>query len=665
MAIRNTVLLALVATTAQGTSMSMARANPIRKVVTMLQKIQKKVEAEGEAETELHEKYMCFCKTNKADKTQAISDGEAKLESLAAGLESAKGEKTQLESDLTSHKSDREAAKQALAEATSMRENEAKAFAGVKAEAETNIKAMAKAVAAVEKGTGAAFLQADEKVAQKLHDLVADRDESSSKEEVLAFLNGEDSSAGSGEIVGVLKQLGDEMKKDLADATATEEAAIVSFNELTAAKQEEIATLTQAIEDKISRIGTTGLSIEDMKNQLHDTAKAKADDEKFLADLNSDCAKKEKEWDAVCESRQGELLALADTITMLNSDEALELFKKTLPSASASFLQLTVSTSSMKAEALKLLRAAQQHRRPLKIDLITLAMHGKSADFSKVLGMIDEMVGVLKTEQKDDDDKKEYCNVELDETEDRMKGHMQLIKDTEASIADAKETVETLSNEIKATQIAVAGLDAAVAQATAQRKKENAAFKDLRSGNVAAKDLIEMAKKRLNKFYNPKLALIQAPGAASFLQVRSKVAEAPALVQKKGEEAGGVIAMMDTLAADLEKETTIAETDEKDAQADYEKFMADSKTMRADSSKNIQDKESAKADSINALQQHEDDLEGAFTKLKGTNDQLKILHQDCDWLLGEYDARKEARADEIDSLGKAKAVLSGASFEQE
>lgn len=78
MAIRNTVLLALVATTAQGTSMSMARANPIRKVVTMLQKIQKKVEAEGEAETELHEKYMCFCKTNKADKTQAISDGEAK-----------------------------------------------------------------------------------------------------------------------------------------------------------------------------------------------------------------------------------------------------------------------------------------------------------------------------------------------------------------------------------------------------------------------------------------------------------------------------------------------------------------------------------------------------------------------------------------------------------
>jgi len=665
MAIRNTVLLALVATTAQGTSMSMARANPIRKVVGMLQKIQKKVEAEGEAETELHEKYMCFCKTNKADKTQAISDGEAKLESLAAGLESGKGEKTQLESDLTGHKSDREAAKAALAEATSMRENEAKAFAGVKAEAETNIKAMAKAVAAVEKGTGAAFLQADQKVAQKLHDLVADRDESSSKEEVLAFLNGEDSSAGSGEIVGVLKQLGDEMKKDLADATATEEAAIVSFNELTAAKQEEVATLTQAIEDKISRIGTTGLSIEDMKNQLHDTAKAKADDEKFLADLNSDCAKKEAEWDEVCKSRQGELLALADTITMLNSDEALELFKKTLPSASASFLQLTVSTSSMKAEALKLLRAAQQKHRPLKIDLITLAMHGKSADFSKVLGMIDEMVGVLKTEQKDDDDKKEYCNVELDETEDRMKGHMQLIKDTEASIADAKETVETLSNKIKATQIAVAGLDAAVAQSTVQRKKENAAFKDLRSGNVAAKDLIEMAKKRLNKFYNPKLALIQAPGAASFLQVRSKVAEAPALVQKKGEEAGGVIAMMDTLAADLEKETTIAETDEKDAQADYEKFMADSKTMRADSSKNIQDKESAKADSIGALEQHEDDLEGGFTKLKGTNDQLKILHQDCDWLLGEYDARKEARADEIDSLGKAKAVLSGASLEQE
>jgi len=636
-----------------GTAMS--RANPIRKVVTMLQKIQKKVEAEGEAETELHEKFMCSCKTGTADYTQSISDGEAKVESLAANLESSKGALAQLKSDLTGHKADREAAKAALAEATSMREKEAAAYAGVKAESETNIEAMSKAVAAVEKGMGGAFLQT--KAADKLSAIISSNVnmEADSRQMIMSFLSNEDQSAGSGEIVGVLKQLGDEMKKDLADATGVEEAAITSFNELTAAKSEEVATLTTAIEDKITRVGETGLAIEDIKADAKDTADKLADDQKFLADLKKECAAKEAEWDAVCKERQGELLALADTITMLNSDEALELFKKTLPSASASFMQVTESSSAMRARALATIHAAQKSsKRPVRrLDLIALALHGKTADFSKVLGMIDEMVGVLGTEQKDDNEKKEYCNTEIDSSEDKLKMNQQQIKDTDAAIADAKESVTTIEGEIVALVGSVALLDQAVAAATVQRKKENAAFKELRSGNTAAMQLIEMAKKRLNKFYNPKLAFV----ATSFLQVRSVETE---VSQKKSEESTGVIAMMDTLVADLEKETTIAETDEKDAQSDYEKYMEDSKTMRAESTKITQDKTAAKADTIGALGNHEDDLETAFTKMKGSNDQLKILHQDCDWLLANFDSRKEARADEVESLKKAKAVLSGA-----
>jgi hypothetical protein len=654
------IVAALLATSTQARVQVSSRAslslhaNPIRKVVTMLQKIQQKVEAEGEAETELHEKFMCECKSGTAEYTQSISDGEAKVESLAAGLESSKGELTQLKSDLAGHKSDREAAKAALAEATEMRAKEAEAYAGVKAEAETNIKAVGKAVAAIEKGAGGAFLQTN--AAQVLRNLASSN--SQMPEAVISFLSSEDGSAGSGEITGVLKQLGDEMTADLAEATKAEEEAVASFNGLTAAKTEEVATLTAAIEDKITRVGETGLAIADIKADAKDTADKLAEDKQFLADLKTDCAKKEAEWDAICKERKGELLALADTIKMLNDDDALELFKKTLPSAASSFMQVTARASEVMARALATVRAAQKKGRPSRhLDLVALALHGKTANFDKVLGLIDEMVSVLKTEQVDDDDKKEYCNVELDATEDKLKGHMQTIKDTEAAIKDAKESIATLDGEIVALVGSIALLDQSVAQATAQRKKENAAFEQLRSGNVAAKNLIEMAKKRLNKFYNPTLALVQQP--TSFLQTRVKV-HSMAQVEKKSEEAGGVIAMMDTLAADLEKETTIATANEKDAQADYEKYMADSKTMRADNQKLIQDKGAAKADAIGAEEQHQDDLESAFTKMKGANDQLKILHGDCDWLLANYDARKEARADEVDALKKAKAVLSGA-----
>eukprot|EP00429_Kryptoperidinium_foliaceum_P087173 CAMPEP_0176206404 /NCGR_PEP_ID=MMETSP0121_2-20121125/12089_1 /TAXON_ID=160619 /ORGANISM="Kryptoperidinium foliaceum, Strain CCMP 1326" /LENGTH=68 /DNA_ID=CAMNT_0017545361 /DNA_START=12 /DNA_END=218 /DNA_ORIENTATION=+ len=43
-------------------------------------------------------------------------------------------------------------------------------------------------------------------------------------------------------------------------------------------------------------------------------------------------------------------------------------------------------------------------------------------------------------------------------------------------------------------------------------------------------------------------------------------------------------------------------------------------------------------------------------------EQLRDLHLECDWLEANFEARKEARTGEVESLKKAKAVLSGADF---
>jgi hypothetical protein len=681
-ALRLVLVAALTANSAvEGVLMLRSKGNPIRKVVTMLQKIQQKVEAEGEKELELHYKYMCYCRSNIAEKTQAISDAEAKLESIDAGLKGGEGQKLQLVEDLKNHKADRLAAKEALAEAEAMREKEAKAYAGVKAEAEANMEAVAKAVAAINKGSGGAFLQTDS--AEQLRQFVQSNEDMDNKEEVMSFLSNEDESAGGGEIVGILKTLSEEMGKDLSEATSAETKAISNFNDLTAAKKSEVAALTAAIEDKIARQGEIGVAIADLKNDGSDTADQLAEDKLFLADLQKTCEKKVTEWDAISVERKGELVALADTIKMLNDDDALELFKKTLPSSASSFLQIQVTSAEVKARALAGIHKAQKkNRRPSRhLDLVALMLHAKTSDFSKVIAMIDEMSGVLKSEGVDDEKKKEYCTAEIDATEDKLKGFTQMIKDSQASIADAKETSGTLGTEIQTLVIAIQVLDMSVAKSTDQRKKENAVFKALVAQNAAAKELISMAKERLNKFYKPH-ALVQedeeaAPAAESFMQVKSvesqadddalmalsvpeAPAAAPALFQSKKKESGGVIAMLDVLIGDLEKETAVANVEEKDAQADYETFIADSKTMRTENTKSLGDKEAAKADSMAALQGHTDDMEVSFKKMKGANDQLKVLHKDCDWLLQNFDTRKEARADELDALGKAKAVLSGA-----
>merc|ERR1719460_914194 len=134
------------------------------------------------------------------------------------------------------------------------------------------------------------------------------------------------------------------MNADLAEATATENAAIKAFGELIAAKEKEVAALSKAIEEKMVRVGKLQVEIVEMKEDLDDTSKALLEDKKFLADLNKNCKTKAAEHEENMKLRSEELLALADTIKILNDDDALDLFKKTLPGASA-FLQLKTTTA--------------------------------------------------------------------------------------------------------------------------------------------------------------------------------------------------------------------------------------------------------------------------------------------------------------------------------
>merc|ERR1712190_602337 len=119
-----------------------------------------------------------------------------------------------------------------------------------------------------------------------------------------------------------------------------------------AAKKKEVAALTATIEAKTQQIGDLGVAIVMMKDDLSDTQAALAEDKKFLADLEKSCATKTAEWEERSKTRAAELVALADTIKVLNNDDALELFKKTLPSAASSFLEVSVDIASRRREAL-------------------------------------------------------------------------------------------------------------------------------------------------------------------------------------------------------------------------------------------------------------------------------------------------------------------------
>merc|ERR1719375_343011 len=136
-----------------------------------------------------------------------------------------------------------------------------------------------------------------------------------------------------------------------------------------------------------------------------------------------------------------ELKALADTIAFLTSDDALELFKKTLPSA-ASLLQVQVSSKMLRERALAALGSAP--RRDTKLGLLVLALRGQKIGLDGIIGMVDDLIAVLAKDQADDDAKKDYCSVELDKSDDEKKALDHTISDIETAISDAEETIATL-----------------------------------------------------------------------------------------------------------------------------------------------------------------------------------------------------------------------------
>merc|ERR1719421_2650357 len=199
----------------------------------------------------------------------------------------------------------------------------------------------------------------------------------------------------------------------------------------------------------------------------------------------------------------------------------------------------------------------------------------------------------------------------------------------------------------------------------------------------------------MNKFYNPKLykpppkrelteeeritlnmggtlAPTNPPGGIAGTgigldQTRSIAAPPPPPetfgdYKKKGEESSGVIGMMDMLKADLQKEITEMEVTEQNAQEEYEAMVTDAADKRAADTLSIEEKETAKAGAEADLVKAGDAKAGAEDELMATKEYISDLHGECDWLLNNFQTRKDARAAEIEALKNAKAVLSGADF---
>jgi len=665
------ILFASVPLTSATSASTEMKMNPIRKVVNLLQGLQEKVTKEAKMADDLYDKFMCYCKNSGGDLAKSIDAAEGKVKELGPDIEAAKSKKEQTEEDLDSNKEDRTKAKKTMSEDTALRGKDNKDFEKELAEEKVDIAAVDDTIHTVEKGASGSLLQS--KSAGALRSYLSKRQSqlNSGKQELLAFLSNEQGSEyepQSGEIMGTLGEIKNEMEEDRKDLIHEEDDAEHAFEDRMGSKKKEVGALGKSIENKLERVGELGVKIASMKGDLEDSSGSLAEDKAFLKDMERNCKEKAATHEQEKKMRAQEIVALADTIKILNDDDALELFKKTLPSASASFVQLQTTASSMRVQARELLAQVRSRIHPgqgaVRLDFIALALRGDKVSLDKVIQLIDKLIATLKKEQRSDTNKRDYCVEQFDQSESKQEDLKRSKKDLAVTIEEAKEGLATVGDEIAALKEGIAELDKSVAEATEQRKEENKEYKELMANNAAAKELIVMAKKRLSKFYNPKTSE-EGAAAPAFVQLDASHPPPPETMPaytKKSGESGGVLQMMDVLVNDLEQEMTEAKTEEKLAQKEYEETMSDSAEKRAADSKSLSDKEASRAEMKEELETSTAEKKSAEKELIGLASFIQSLHGECDFLTKYYEVRKQARADELDSLEKGKAVLSGADF---
>merc|ERR1719443_2221127 len=461
------------------------------------------------------------------------------------------------------------------------------------------------------------------------------------------------------------------MEADLAQAEKSEAESKSAYETLMTSKKSEIEAAGKAIETKSARLGTVAVEIVQGKADLEKTQKAVEEDTQFKANLKKNCATKQAEWDERQKIRAEEIKAISETIEMLNSDDALELFKKTLPAAAA-LIQTSATMRSQMRRVRSLVDAAMGSDKQHSVNrrLILAALKSGTGGFEKVNTMIDGMNEVLEGEQVADDKQDVWCLAELDKVKEEAKATEQDVGDLSASIDEQRDSIATTASEIEELKKGLEELDKDVAEATEQRKDEHAEYIDTAAGNQAAVELLGMAKNRLNKFYNPTLYKEPEPVAEEEFFVQNSVRRAdpgppPETFSgeyKKSESSAGIINMIDEMIKDMEDEMAEAKRDEEEAQKDYEETMNDAATKRSDDSKLMVTKEGEKAEKTTRLEELKESKRTKKGQLEVLEDKIDNLHKTCDFLVAQYAAIKEARTKEEEGLKSAKSVLAGANF---
>jgi uncharacterized small protein (DUF1192 family) len=708
-------LLALVAGAGAVDNSHQAKAkSPVKKVVEMLSDMLAKGKKEKQDEMVRFAAYKQFCESTGAEKTKNIGTAKDEIEQLQATIAKAQADVTEITKYVAGLDTDVATWTDDLARTTAERKKQHATFSEAQKEYADSIDAVDRALEVLEKGPGgksvaqaAAMLQRESmfSLLQTEHkaQLKSLLSKMSPREALLQEAEDEGIAVdqpnpkaaafegSSGGIIELVEKIGDKFREEKRDLEKREFNAKSAFDMMQKDLNGQIKTAGMERGMKETTKGKTIEAEAQAKGDLADTSASLAEDEKFLADLDSECKTKSFDFEQRQIVREGEIEAIGKAIEIMSGDEVAGANALTLNQVKAApvLAQLRSKTRNPVQDAVSSFLQQQADKTGSKL-LALIAAKAAADPFTKVKKMIKEMIQKLMEEANEEAEHKAFCDAEMGtnkQTRDKKTAQSESLK---ADIEELTADIAKLASEITELGSELSALDAAVKQATNDRfeekSKNQATIKDAQAGAEAVakalavlKDFYEKAATPVEQpapqqgpiaYDNRALQILKtASGGASFVQIsqhqqsqdQNAVPGAPEMEEGAytGMGNGGVLGLMEVCQSDFEKVLSETSATEEDSVKIYEEFMADSAQDKAvketDQKHKVAEKSTKESDKATALK----DLRITQEELTAALQYYEKLKPDCEVKVMSYEEKKAAREAEIESLKEALEILSG------
>merc|ERR1719252_28045 len=386
------------------------------------------LEKEAAEDEDVYDKIACWCETNDKAKTKAIAEAEARISDLTSKIEELTANSARLGTEIKNLEKEVAANQEALDQATAIRQKQLAEFNAEEKDLLESISALKAAIVVLSKHHGDSLLQMPRShmsgVAASLqhelqkHSAILDGVLSHSERKAIsAFIQApqdyfdaaptfkQSYAPQSGEIFGILKQMKETFETNLGSSQKEEMANQKAYEDLKAAKEEEIAAGLAQIDTKTQELADTDEKLAQSKQDIDDTRASLAADEEFLAMLKEKCQMTEQEWEERQKTRQLEMEACSKALAVLSGDDAHDLFTRTFNPA---LLQTAAAGRSSQRDAASKVLSAVAHKLQSP-RLATLAVQVRLDAFTRVKKAIDDMIAQLLKEKEDEIKHKDFC----------------------------------------------------------------------------------------------------------------------------------------------------------------------------------------------------------------------------------------------------------------